>query len=79
MFNFVSLLKYKRQMTGNKLCKPAQRSELYKLVQFLSLLSTVSARVNRFEWRIDLLLMTQSSSGKDSKDMKENFEKRATW
>ena len=26
MFNFVSLLKYKRQMTGNKLCKPAQRS-----------------------------------------------------
>ena len=25
MFNFVSLLKYKRQMTGNKLCKPAQR------------------------------------------------------
>ena len=23
MFNFVSLLKYKRQMTGNKLCKPA--------------------------------------------------------
>ena len=27
MFNFVSLLKYKRQMTGNKLCKPAQRSE----------------------------------------------------
>ena len=27
MFNFVTLLKYKRQMTGNKLCKPAQRSE----------------------------------------------------
>ena len=26
LFNFVSLLKYKRQMTGNKLCKPAQRS-----------------------------------------------------
>ena len=26
MFNFVSLSKYKRQMTGNKLCKPAQRS-----------------------------------------------------
>ena len=26
MFNFVSLLKYKRQMTGNNLCKPAQRS-----------------------------------------------------
>ena len=26
MFNFVGLLKYKRQMTGNKLCKPAQRS-----------------------------------------------------
>ena len=26
MFNFVSLLKYKSQMTGNKLCKPAQRS-----------------------------------------------------
>ena len=26
MFNFVSLLKYKRQMAGNKLCKPAQRS-----------------------------------------------------
>ena len=26
MINFVSLLKYKRQMTGNKLCKPAQRS-----------------------------------------------------
>ena len=26
MFNFVSLLKYKRQMTDNKLCKPAQRS-----------------------------------------------------
>ena len=26
MFNFVSLWKYKRQMTGNKLCKPAQRS-----------------------------------------------------
>ena len=26
MFNFVSLLKYKRQMTGNRLCKPAQRS-----------------------------------------------------
>ena len=23
MFNFVSLWKYKRQMTGNKLCKPA--------------------------------------------------------
>ena len=94
MFNFVSLLKYKRQMTGNKLCKPAQRSnsiliiiehsiliiiELYKLVHILSLLSPVSTRVNRFEWRIDLLLMTQSSSGKDSKDMKENFEKRVTW
>ena len=26
MFNFVSLLKDKRQMTGNKLCKPAQHS-----------------------------------------------------
>ena len=26
MFNFVSLLKYKRQMTGNKLRKPVQRS-----------------------------------------------------
>ena len=26
MFNFVSLLKYKHQMTGNKLGKPAQRS-----------------------------------------------------
>ena len=26
MFNFVSLLKYKRQMTGNELCKPVQRS-----------------------------------------------------
>ena len=26
MFNFVSLLKYKRQMAGNKLSKPAQRS-----------------------------------------------------
>ena len=26
MFNFVSWLKYKRQMKGNKLCKPAQRS-----------------------------------------------------
>ena len=26
MLNFVGLLKYKRQMTGNKLCKPAQRS-----------------------------------------------------
>ena len=25
MFKFVSLLKYKSQMTGNKLCKPAQR------------------------------------------------------
>ena len=48
--------------------------ELYKLVHFLSLLSPVSARINRFEWRIDLLPMTQSSSGKDSKDMKENFE-----
>ena len=24
MFNFVSLLKYKRQMMGNKLCKPAK-------------------------------------------------------
>ena len=77
-------------MTGNKLCKHAQRSdkikhsiliiiELYKLVYFLSFVSPVSARVNRFEWRIDLLLMTQSSSWKDSKDMKENFEKRVTW
>ena len=83
MFNFVSLLKYKRQMTGNKLCKPAHIIliiiELYKLVHFLSILSPVSARFNRFEWRIDLLLMTQSSSGKDSNDMKENFEKRVTW
>ena len=52
---------------------------LYKWVHFLSLLIPVSARFNRFEWRIDLLLMTQSSSGKDSKDIKENFEKRATW
>ena len=26
MFNFVSLWKYKRQMTGNKLCKPGQLS-----------------------------------------------------
>ena len=32
----------------------------------------------RIEWLIDLLLMTQSSSGEDSKDMKENFEKRVT-
>ena len=55
-------------------------TELYKLVHFLSLLSPVSVRVNRFEWRINnLLLMTQSSSGKDSKDMKENFERRVTW
>ena len=29
MFNFVSLLKYKRQMTGNTLCKPAQRMSKY--------------------------------------------------
>ena len=28
MFNFACLLKYKRQMTGNKLCKPAQRAYL---------------------------------------------------
>ena len=48
--------------------------ELYKLVHFLSLLSPESAMVNHFEWRIDLLLMTQSSSGKELKDMKENFE-----
>ena len=27
MFNFVTLLTYKRQMTGNKLCKPNLRSE----------------------------------------------------
>ena len=53
--------------------------ELYKLVHFLSLLIFVSARFNRFEWRIDLLLMTQSSSGKDTKDMKGKFENRVTW
>ena len=28
MFNFVSLLKYQCQMTGHKLCKPAQRSKV---------------------------------------------------
>ena len=54
MFNFVSLLKYKRQVTANKLCKPAIIIELYKLVRFLSLLSPVSARVNRFEWCIGI-------------------------
>ena len=56
MFNFVSLLKYKRQMTANKLCKHSILIiiELYKLVRFLSLLSPVSARVNRFEWPIDI-------------------------
>ena len=35
MFNFVSLLKYKRQMMGNKLCKHAQRSA--KSWKYLSL------------------------------------------
>ena len=57
----------------------SQICSIKKLVNFLSLLSPVSARVNRFEWRIDLLLMTQYSSGKDSKDMTENFEKCVTW
>ena len=40
MFNFVSLLKYKRQMTGNKLCKPAQVN--YRALQI---------RVNKFNKR----------------------------
>ena len=52
-------------MTGNKLCKPAQRS--------------VTSRANRFEWRSDLPLTTQSSPGNESKDTKENFEKYVTW
>ena len=42
MFNFVSLLKYKRQMTGNKLCKPAQLIELYK---FSSLFVFIEFRI----------------------------------
>ena len=47
-------------------------TELYKVIPFLSLLSPVSARINRFEWRSDLLIMPLRSSRKDSK---LNFEK----
>ena len=44
MFNFVSLLKYKRQMTDNKLCKPAQVITKIILTRYL-------AADDRFEWR----------------------------
>ena len=44
MFNFVSLLKYKRQMTGNKLCKPVQRSEVIKKI----ILTRYLAAADRF-------------------------------
>ena len=56
-----------------------QKCSFKKLVHFLSILSPVSVRVNSFEWRSDLPLMTQGSPGKDSKDTKENFEKCVTW
>ena len=50
MFSFVSLLKYKRQMTGNKLCKSAQRSIITEVVTKIILTRYVAA-ADRFEWR----------------------------
>ena len=47
MFNFVSLLKYKRQLTGNKLCKPAQRTDVITKI----VLTCYLAADDRFEWR----------------------------
>ena len=49
MFNFVSLLKYKRQ-TGNKLCNPAQRSEV-----IIEIIKHVLAAVDRLDWRLQRL------------------------
>ena len=57
MFNFVGLLKYKRQMTGNKLCKPAQRSKIKhsmrKVTEVITkiILTRYLAAADRFEWR----------------------------
>ena len=57
MFNFVSLLKYKRQMTGNKLCKPAQRKKIKHSILIITevikniILTRYLELDDRFEWR----------------------------
>ena len=59
MFNFVGLLKYKLQMAGNKLRKPAQH-KLTKLKHSILIITEVITKIivtryltadNRFEWQ----------------------------
>ena len=71
MFNFVCLLKYKRWMTGNKLCKPAQRSWQREIEYVFEMFEM---KVNKYRTVKDILTLKKNFGDKTKEKLVHGSE-----